>query len=490
MAIYNRIPFLGVYLKSNERIDKFSAEEQAKLHADYNTHLGLGKDVTFNPDALEKFSESKIKNFEGFNETKDHNGRLISKSYKGEGNSDNLNAYKTGLEAALGQTKEFVDAQVDYKESVAELKKLANKVGHGTGTYKAQDLIGVMGKINEEAITAIKKQQESEKLNLENLDLEPLRKILKLQPPADNELKAIRSNLVKDLESAHSKQLAEFEKTTSSSLTTLHNAAAKDMTQLLFIANLHKNKVQTAKNIADLSEQNRKDAGIAPVVMLDGSNEISLTGITVADLDTITSITGKQIINEGNGKFKLNQASTASILNLWDFFYHQDWKQNSKADILLMAQAVRASGYEYITLDVSSFSSKEVGDEKAREAYEAARLAGYPADKITIKQNGKEIKMGELFQNYQGTKDSIDKKANDIAKKVEELTKSESAATPAGMDKIKADILATRNEIKEAEKQKLEAEKEADQINTAGAQLQNYDENDPNSPPPNFPNFS
>ena len=480
MPFYNSLPLIGLHLKSNSRLDIFSAEEQAQLQAQYRDSLGLGKNATFSADAFDKLVESRIKDFEGFKEAKAPDGRLLkdnlvnvspfnpedTETIKAEktAHQKNAEAFKKTIEEALIPFPDappksgFIQAQKDYKESVATFRQLADKIPY---KYKAEDLIGAMKELNDTAIKAIKEQQQKEMLAFEAPDFKTkLADALNLKAPGQQaEIDAAHNRMMNDLKGSHTAQLAEFEKSATASVTALHTAAASEMSQLLFIANLRKNNVEMQQKIAELAALKRQQAGFDPLnttvtVGID-KDQISLAGITVADLGTITSITGKEIRQDGKGNFSMTMEgySIASPLSSLKYLaYSQDPRQNVKADMLLMAQAVKACGYDKITMNVN-FENPTVANTRARQTYEAAILAGFPKDKIVIMVNGKEMKHEDIFKDHPESFRRINEKSATIAADTAKLTSSENFLSkgPSDLTEIKKDMAELRTKAKEEE---------------------------------------
>lgn len=119
-------------------------------------------------------------------------------------------------------------------------------------------------------------------------------------------------------------------------------------------------------------------------ISINGSDtSLTLKGISVKELPLIKSLTGKEIHQTSPGTFEVKMDS-----NLWDWRYYQSPRQNIETDFKLMAQAVRACGYDKITLNCD-YDDPEISKERARQAYEAAIEAGFDPKDIVVKIHGK-----------------------------------------------------------------------------------------------------
>ncbi len=454
MAFYNGLPLFGPHLKSNSRLAIHSPAEQKKLQAQYRDALGIGKDTTFSAEAFDALAKGSLRDVHLFKETKGPgdvplHAQLTGAAFKDDetDKKDAAQKVREAIDTALTADREFKKAQKDYKESVATFRQLADQV---PGKFKVNALIDLMAELKGNAITAIKVQQQAEKNRLEAQFQDPefrtnLSQALNLNSDAD--IDVVKTNMIADLEANQKKQLDAFEKSTTASQTTLHKAAAAEQSELLFIANLHKNNAPMRKEIERLAEQNRKKAeqdalakGLPPpghavgVVLGANENGMTLSGVTIADLGIIKTISGKYDIKPVPGKpgsFSMDMGSEKFFgATLFNPRYYQDPRQNVLTDFTLMAQAVRASGFEKIKMEMD-FQPQEVALERARQAYMAAINSGFPAqaipkdeknnpDKIVIMVNGKEMRADELFGTNELKK--INEKAKTIAEELKELS--------------------------------------------------------------------
>ncbi|CEG57378.1 hypothetical protein [Legionella fallonii] len=484
--ILGRIPLIGPLLKSNSRLKMFTPEEKLKLNAEYRNALGLGDKATFSDAAFDAFNKGSFRDLNQFEKTKCPDGKTILEKLGASNlgpdsdHKENVAYVRSSMKAILEPTPEFTQAQQDYKDSIAVFQDLKKKVPK---EIRAEALIGLMTEIKDEAITAIEAQHKKEKDQLEELfkDDENLKEALTqtLGLSGDADLKVVKDNLMKDLEESHKTQLDEFKKSTTESVTALHKAAAAQNNHLIFIANLHKNNKEMRDEINRIAAQNRANLPPDPTTVTIGINpkHMTLSGVTVDQLPMIKSLTGKEIKQSKPGTFEIEFSWSISPS---EFLYNQDPRQNHLTDMTLMAEAVRASGYDTVTFDVN-IDPDSVAMERARQAYEGAINAGFPRqankkpdkddepDHIVIMVNGKEMRADELFKGHESRLQEIHKKSEKIESELKDINEFK----PRTLDTTtaRAEMERLRDEYRE---RRLAEEAEEDEELDTGASLTSH----------------
>lgn len=480
---YEYIPIFGALLRSNSRLDLYSPEEKRKLQAECREALGLGDQVEFSNEAFNKLTKASMKDYKSFAESKGVDGNPlfakldrpfeVSKKERDK-NPDDIQrkekehqqhvAYvKSSIKAILAPTPEFTDAQTEYNESIATFKDLVQGV---PTKYRAQDLIGAMTEIKDDAIKAIEAQHKHERDKLEELFSddanlnESLRETLGIT--SNEGVTAVKDTMLKDLQAKQNAQLEEFKKSTAESVNLLHKASESQMKALLFIANLRKNNEEMREIIDDLAQKS-KQAQTGPTAIEIGikDNMMSLSGVKISDLPIIKGITGKKI-KQQDGVFTV----TYSHWSPSDYIYGQDPRQNHKTDLTLMANAIRATGCDIITFDIQ-LQPQDYALERAKEAYEAAINSGFPPhesqsddknkkqDHIIIIVNRKTYTEQELFSKDPKRLAIIREKAGTIQKELKELEEFK-AKGPTDITAVKKDIQTQRALQKEKEAQQAQ----------------------------------
>lgn len=456
MAFYNSLPLFGKYLKSESRTSKYTAEQLKSLEKDYRDTIGLGDNATFSSDAFDKLVNSRMNDFHGFSKTKAPGD--VSIHDKLTVDSPEAKIVREGLNKSLEKSKQFDDAQTNFTESTSTFQELVKLIPK---KFRAEDLIGTMKEYVDEGRNKILAQQQHEIKALEeqfditkNPNFIPnLKKALNLTSDADVE--TVKKNLLSDLKESHDKQLEEFEKSTKDSLDKLHKASASQSTELLFVANLYENakknkNKEMIQELEGLIAKQRKKMGLPPetstVQVGFSPDKVTLTGIKVKDIEKIKSDTGREIKQQSDGSFVMQ-------LPMINPFYYQDPRQNVKADMMLIAQAVKASGYDAIEMNCNFPNSDKVAMERGRQAFAACIEAGYPPEKITINVNGTKMDAQKLFEHDQKTYQDIMSKAPQIQQTYKELESPKTSTKPLNTTAVKEEIIALKEKQKQLEQQ-------------------------------------
>lgn len=471
MAIYNNLPIIGRFLKSNSRINQYSPAQQKEHYQAYRDHIGLGKDITLGGDAFDKLVAVRRQDIHGFfKDTKIDSELLIKKKLKKN------DIVQNAIVAALKPSDDFTEAQAKYKKSSDGLKKLLDDVPR---LYKAQDLIATMTEIKNEAREAIKTQHALEKEQLtsrlaDSDTTSALANAMGFTERSDDVTK-LKETLIKDLESGHKKQLAYFDKSTQTAVTQLHESASTEAKRIIFLANLRKNNPEMRKRIEEEMEKNRllNNPGNTQAVFgvdLDGEH---LSGVTLEAIGTIKSVSRLDMVrsvrNDKDGKEIVSYTvSTPRHVNLLTApLYYLDPRQNVKADLTTMAQAIRASGHDRIKMTLEFPDHPKIAEQRAREAYEACISAGFDPDKIVIMSNGVRYSSNEkndkgvasdtigsqLFKDHRRTYKTLQQQAKDIAKTLkgmdDQVKKDMDKPTPQGVAAVKqklGELIAASNQ--------------------------------------------
>ncbi|HAT1594937.1 TPA: Dot/Icm T4SS effector Ceg25 [Legionella pneumophila] len=447
MAFYNSIPLIGKHLKSESRTKKYTSEEFKRLEREYRDHIGLPESSSFSSDAFDKLVSSRVDDFRAFPKTSLPGGLLFHDKLKDANTTEGDNIRDVLSKAVLAPTEKFKTAQKNFTESTSTFKELTKLI---PSKFRAQDLVGTMKELTDDARKAILEQQAHEiQMLKEKLDpqkegqagnyVSDFKKALGLKD--NDEVKKVTEGLVKELEESHKKQLGEFDKSTSESLNQLHKASASESSEYLFLANLYENNKEMRQTLEKLYAEERKRKGLPPesttVQVGISENKIDLNGIKLKDIPVIKSITGREIHQQPDGSFAIQ-------MPMINPFYYQDPRQNVKTDMMLIAQAIKASGYDSIEMNCNFPNSEKVAMERGRQAFAACIEAGFPVDKITINVNGKPMKAEELFKEDQKTYQDIMSRASKISKDYEDIKAPKTSTGPINTVVVKQEIATLR----------------------------------------------
>ncbi|HHL3491873.1 TPA: Dot/Icm T4SS effector Ceg25 [Legionella pneumophila] len=447
MAFYNSIPLIGKHLKSESRTKKYTSEEFKRLEREYRDHIGLPESSSFSSDAFDKLVSSRVDDFRAFPKTSLPGGLLFHDKLKDANTTEGDNIRDVLSKTVLAPTEKFKTAQKNFTESTSTFKELTKLI---PSKFRAQDLVGTMKELTDDARKAILEQQAHEiQMLKEKLDpqkegqagnyVSDFKKALGLKD--NDEVKKVTEGLVKELEESHKKQLGEFDKSTSESLNQLHKASASESSEYLFLANLYENNKEMRQTLEKLYAEERKRKGLPPesttVQVGISENKIDLNGIKLKDIPVIKSITGREIHQQPDGSFAIQ-------MPMINPFYYQDPRQNVKTDMMLIAQAIKASGYDSIEMNCNFPNSEKVAMERGRQAFAACIEAGFPVDKITINVNGKPMKAEELFKEDQKTYQDIMSRASKISKDYEDIKAPKTSTGPINTVVVKQEIATLR----------------------------------------------
>ncbi|HAT8750401.1 TPA: Dot/Icm T4SS effector Ceg25 [Legionella pneumophila] len=455
MAFYNSIPLIGKHLKSESRAKKYTSEEFKRLEREYRDHIGLPENSTFSSDAFDKLVSSRVDDFRAFPKTNLPGGLLFHDKLKEANTTEGDNIRDVLSKTVLAPTEKFKTAQKNFTESTSTFKELTKLI---PSKFRAQDLVGTMKELTDDARKAIIEQQAHEiQMLKEKLDpqkegqagnyVSDFKKALGLKD--NDEVKKVTEGLIKELEETHKKQLGEFDKSTSESLNQLHKASASESSEYLFLANLYENNKEMRQTLEKLYAKERQRKGLPPesttVQVGISENKIDLNGIKLKDIPVIKSITGREIHQQPDGSFAIQ-------MPMINPFYYQDPRQNVKTDMMLIAQAIKASGYDSIEMNCNFPNSEKVAMERGRQAFAACIESGFPVDKITINVNGKPMKADELFKEHPKTYQDIMSRASKISKDYEDIKAPKTSTAPVNTVVVKQEIAALRAKQQQEER--------------------------------------
>ncbi len=430
------IKVLGEQLKSNSRVNSSSPAQLKALQQEYRDAIGLGNKVTLSAEIINELSNHRRKDFSGFFKgTKDKDGKVTlpdaedAVKKKLDADDDNTKKIKTAIADSLKVSDPFTKAQKDYNESVTAFKKLVEEI---PAKYKTGDIIGVMTELKDNARKSIQDQHALEKQEMTTkLASDEVKAALETTFGSPEEAEKAKATLMADLDKGHKAQLDFFDKSTQDSISKLHEASAKEFDRILYLAHLHKNNEAMRKEIEKLMPEPKE--GQVEVGM--DKDRLYLAGINLDDIKTIQSITGREIHRQTSKDDKGNDTVTYTVQmprNIFGIAYYLDPRQNPKADMVAIADGIKASGYSSIKMNVNFPDNKELADRRGREAFEACIKAGFDVNKISINVNGEELKGAEiqkkLFAKDGGKYNALVNESANIRKeldKVKETFKNE-----------------------------------------------------------------
>jgi len=403
-------------------------------------------------EGFNNYVGARISTSEQFSGVKAPDGKPISE--KLGANTDQARDAKAAIDEALLLSPSTSRALVNFNADIAAVTAL---IQDKDANYNPADVVSFLQGVKGKAVASITKQHETEKKALlalfdpaVNLGFINNLKASLGGEPTDDQIKQVKSTMVGELEKSQTKELAAFTKNLDEPIKKMHTEAQKERDRITFLANLYENNKKMRAVIDQLAEDNKQKDGSEVVVALNG-NEMSakFKGINVKDLKTMETVTGRSINMSADGTFTMKLPN-----RFFSSSYYRGGLNLLKADMRSIAQGVKASGYEYITMSVTH-KDKDHALVLAREAYEACRATGFDASKITIEVNGKKMTPQEIFAEnpsaLQAANAQGDLYATKSAKKSEPVPKEMPTA------EFRELIKARRNAAEVPEQQEEEA---------------------------------
>ncbi|WP_454783183.1 hypothetical protein [Legionella sp. WA2022007384] len=376
-------------LNSQHRKVQFTPEKLEEIFQKYRDDIHLTQDLSFGSHAFEGHANKRVKDHKGFKlQIGPEEGDTLEKALKGSDPAEK-NEVREGLDKAFAPEKFYAPAQEKYQESIEAFKKRVSQVPG----YSIEVLRGELERITKDAKDAIKAQQKMELQKLKDTFDETKNRgfmdkfTTALGKDAD-EAEKLKTDLITELEQSHAQQLTEFDNVTKENLTTLDKASALEQKQVLFSGQLEswanqlspKQRDQMLQEMEMAREENRKRRNLtAPEQITTAEIDVdkkTISTINPEDLNFIISLSGAKI---KHNKGKDNEPGTWSVQmspRILSPFYYLSRQENPKVDMLTMAQAVRASGFDSITLKIN-FDDPKTQKQRARQAYEAALESGF-----------------------------------------------------------------------------------------------------------------
>lgn len=194
-----------------------------------------------------------------------------------------------------------------------------------------------------------------------------------------------------DVETAQKEAKEALEAGLNKSITTLHNASEAEQTLISILAVLTANKRRLKSQWFFYSGGEPEEY----TVMLTGSDQEEIARLQKAmhaksDMGLnanggLVSVSGQSIIaSKAGDNLQFSMLFPDAFLSRG---YYTNSKHNTKADLLCLAELIKASKAKTIVANIRH-DNPELAQHLAREAFEACREAGYEPDQISITVNG------------------------------------------------------------------------------------------------------
>lgn len=374
------------------------AAEVSKLLDTYRQSSSLVGELP-GGDAFDTYLKGRLKSMKGFSEIQAPDETSVDKKLN---DSATGKALISDINKLLEPTKATTDAQTAFNDTMSAINAY---IRDETSIYHPTALIDYAHTVVNEAIEAIEKQQKHEAKALQDKFKEEgfktkFKEAMGLT--SDDEYTKITGEMLATLQKKQTEELAKFKKEVSEPLVKLHadqNKKEEARLSVLHVQQIHGKgrwkRFWDEDSHEKIKELNTKAMGKKSFDMsVDGKdNTMSFIGVDIKDMPYLYSAeTGLKIKNQ-NGVLTMEMPAHIS-----SFFYYGSADNKPKLDIMTLAQAIRAQGFETITMTISNMD-KERTKECAMAAYEACIEAGFKPEDIVIKGgDGKAMTVDEIFE--------------------------------------------------------------------------------------------
>ena len=345
---------------------------------------------------------------------------------------------------ASAETSEVLAAYKEHINVINDLLKSDKDL-----KYNVFQIINAMHTLRSNTLEKLKIQQQQEITDLETKFTNQrfrnsIGNVYNISPVApgqpDPAYDAVKKEYVNELKRKHSEQNKAFNDAIEKDLTKIHKESQKEVERISFLTSMYFSNKKTREEIDRLRAKNAPKN--APVTITGGVVDIdsqwaTFRGIKPEDVQNLQSlhrdIVSKNAITRGaDGSYSMKIPCGGWRVDL--ILFKKDVggraEEKIKDDMLALAEAVRASGFDTITTNITHKIREGNETEKAfdeahanlllRKAYEAAIQAGFKTKDITINLNGKTYKGAEIRAQFREHQTDL-KIADDIAKQTKNI---------------------------------------------------------------------
>lgn len=375
------------------------------LKKQYSADLGLPNDQVLadSKGAFETLVAERATDADFFDEISDplHPKRKVTDALNGD--SVRARAVKQELNGVFSPLPEFEQARDNYNTFAYFFEELCKKVPEEYSTLQLADALSVMC---DDARQAIIKQQEKEVHAIENKFTNNTF-VQNLQSAGggyqDSHIETIKTEMLKKLQEAHAEQLNAFDQKTQESKRKFFDAINKEADHKALLRLIGKASPEMNERF-----KNIRASKSGPVTLSLGQGkdkEVDISGVSLKDLTEIVTNTGSKIkVNGTPGAETFTLELPTRILSPR---YYRSLRKTIETDMLVLAQAVRLTGNEYINMNVN-IKDQDTALQRGRQAYLACLRAGFEekpegkdedqAQFINIIINGNPMKVDDLFR--------------------------------------------------------------------------------------------
>ncbi|MGQ3888775.1 hypothetical protein ACQUW5_07060 [Legionella sp. CNM-1927-20] len=403
-AVYGATPRIR---HTTRYLDVFSPEQKAKSLREYSGSYNEIDGTLKVTDLIQNYKKERLKDLK---EVKGPDGKPMSEKLA---SSDPI---LQRLEHELELTEATNTALEKFKKTVAEF----NKVSHNPAEVASE-----IQKFRSQLVQEIKNQHEEEKNKLNDLlaDTTFVNSLANKMGASGGQVEKLKSDMQTALKDSQEKELKKIEDALKDQVKKLHDAADFEQRRISTLASFY-NSPHAKKMRADIDklyEKNYKEDQGA-TISYGVSGLTTFKGINFKDIEHLQTVAGRDVTHDEKGGFSIQFPRIG-------FAYYHSGHDYVLYDLTSIAQMVRASGADKITLSVNYENNNDYAMELGRKAYEAALLAGFDPNtekekNIAIMVNNKLVKVEELFEKYPARRELMERKASNLKKEQESLIKN------------------------------------------------------------------
>lgn len=428
--------------QQKKEVEAFSAGSKQLGVDEYRYALNLPKALK-SLDAGDKFT-GKVQ--ADFHRTVSINGQSLKDILAKD---DTKKPHATAIDAAMKQcvtasegTRKVLESYKDHITAINQLLKNDQELN-----YNVFQVINGLHTLRSNTLAKLKEQQKKEITDLKEKFQTPAFKAdivaaYSLALGDEQQIQAVQKEYVQALEKKHAEQNKAFNDSVESDLTKIHKESQKEVDRISFLATMYYSNKKTRE---ELNKLMAKHPGRSNTQLITGQVDINskwatFRGIKPEDVTALQSLNvsnrltrnKNNIIRGADGTFSMKIPTAGWEVDLYLFKTEVAGYSESKikTDMLTLAEAVRASGFDTINFNITHkireapVEAKDFDDQRlnllARKAYEAAIQAGFKSDDITANLNGKTYKGAELRGLFSGHEADL-KMADDRAQQTQDV---------------------------------------------------------------------
>ncbi|GGI79173.1 hypothetical protein [Legionella impletisoli] len=409
----------AVYRPGKHSTLKTPQEKQAAV-LEFLTSIGFEKGLD-TAELYTHYNDNRKKSLTDFGDLKLGDKSLHEHLKDVDENNPDLVALQQAISEALVLDENFKKAQEEYEKQIEALNR---HIADPKSPFNAYELEHAVQRLKNETKKSLNQQQQAElksfgKIFEKEENKQRLATVLGIQDDdpkrgekLDQAIEALKKEL-KDSQADNKQRVTEpLEKSHAEMLKQLEY----ENERVFALAGLYNKSKAVKQYIDNLHAQNRNSvAPDANAYLTITEKAVLFKGIKIEDLPVLETQTGRTIQKQGNGEFSMKLPRP-----IFSPAYHRGWNKKMKEDLQSLALMVKASGYDKITMDISHTDPERCA-KLAMEAYEACRKTGFDSKNITIKVNGVEKKVDELFKGRADRYKAIEARAQNTVQVKERI---------------------------------------------------------------------